>query len=131
MSVDLASARTVRWRNPCSAEGMVEARRNIGDVLVAWHLERLTFEAQLLATELVSNAARHAGAANVTVRVIRRPRCVRIEVDDGLRELVPAPEPRPVREGGGIGLHLLANAAPRWGCTVHEHGKTVWFELDR
>ena len=31
---------------------------------------------------------------------------------------------------GGRGLLIVEALATDWGADVHEHGKTVWFELD-
>jgi anti-sigma regulatory factor (Ser/Thr protein kinase) len=116
-------------RDPDSA---AEARRALGDV--SDHLSQRRLEdAQLLVSELVTNAIRHAGLAErETIRLIVETddRGMRVEVCDGgtgfaLTE--PAPDPsRP----SGWGLYLVRELSDRWG--VDQEGETrVWFELDR
>jgi anti-sigma regulatory factor (Ser/Thr protein kinase) len=116
-------------RDPDSA---AEARRALSDV--SDHLtQRRLEDAQLLVSELVTNAIRHAGLAErETIRLIveTHDRGMRVEVCDGgtgfaLTE--PAPDPsRP----SGWGLYLVRELSDRWG--VDQDGETrVWFELDR
>lgn len=128
----LARARSVSWTNECSGTGLSDGRRTIAEVLDAWRLPHLVFEAQLLTTELIENAAQHAGAAQVGVRMVRGTDTVRVEVRDGARERLPVlVEQRLVMPGAGLGLRVVSTAAPQWGCSVDRAGKTVWFELDR
>jgi hypothetical protein len=128
---DLAQARRVRWDTVYSADGLFGCRHHIADVLDAWRLPHLIFEAQLLTTELVTNAAVHAGTLTVPVRMLRSRRTVRIEVQDGDRHRLPHMEPFDRYDVTGLGLHVVTTAAPHWGCTVDRYGKTMWFELDR
>jgi hypothetical protein len=93
--------------------------------------ERLLADAQLCASELVTNAVLHAGSpvrAEVQVRGTR----IRIEVADH-SELVPTERPVGVpydpAAPGGWGLAVVASLAHRWGTAVHARGKRVWAEL--
>jgi hypothetical protein len=128
---DLAHARSVRWHTAYSADGLFGCRQHIADVLGAWGSTRLIFETQLLTTELVTNAAVHAGASTVPVRMLRTRRTVRVEVQDDDRFTLPSMEPFDRLDVTGLGLHVVTTAAPHWGCTVDRHGKTMWFELER
>jgi anti-sigma regulatory factor (Ser/Thr protein kinase) len=88
---------------------------------------------QLLVSELVTNAVRHANlAADDLIRLVVDVRGggLRVEVHDPGGGFVPRePEPDPERPSGW-GLYLVAELADRWG--VHSDDSTlVWFELDR
>ncbi|MGW1835716.1 ATP-binding protein [Streptomyces sp. BBFR2] len=101
-----------------------ELRRHLGDGCG---------DAQLCASELLSNVIRHVGSgAPVTVQVTGG--------GDGRTWLaVTDPEPfaLPVRrtacrdEEGGRGLALLEAVALRWGVRRGSGSKTVWCELPR
>jgi signal transduction histidine kinase len=84
----------------------------------------------LLASELVSNAVKHAGAAMVAIRFAVMPDLVRVEVADegpGFDHSAAAPDPSGV---GGWGLHLVDELSSRWGVSEGP-GARVWFEIDR
>lgn len=84
----------------------------------------------LLASELVSNAVKHAGAAMVALRFAILPEHVRVEVADegpGFDQGIARPDPSGV---GGWGLHLVDELSSRWG-VGEGPGARVWFELDR
>ena len=81
----------------------------------------------LLASELVSNAVRHARAELVGVRFEVLPDRVRVEVGDRGPGFDPAHVPP---SDGGWGLRLVDEMADRWGA-ADDHGFQVWFELDR
>ena len=82
--------------------------------------------AQVVVTELVTNAARHA-RSGVDVTITRGNGCVRIEARDSSTTL---PEPprvdTPTRHRG---LHLLEDLSQGWGVEAHDSGKVVWCEL--
>jgi hypothetical protein len=126
-----AETRVVEWLNPCSARGLAAARANIADVLATWDLDDLVLETQLLATELLGNVVLHTTCTEADVRVrLVGEHTVRVEVGDSRRDKVATLLPKHPSNMGGIGLHIVSAAAPRWGCDVHEQGKVVWFELD-
>jgi anti-sigma regulatory factor (Ser/Thr protein kinase) len=84
----------------------------------------------LLASELVSNAVKHAGADMISVRFQVGVENVRVEVLDegpGFARRIVKPDPTGV---GGWGLHLVDALSSRWGIVGGEGGR-VWFELDR
>ena len=84
----------------------------------------------LLASELVSNAVRHAEAHAVAVRFEVMNSHVRVEVTDEGPGFDPTGlAPQPERQGGW-GLRLVDELASRWGAT-DGNGFKVWFELDR
>jgi anti-sigma regulatory factor (Ser/Thr protein kinase) len=116
-------------RDPDSA---AEARRALGEVSDHLTPRRLE-DAQLLVSELVTNAIRHAGldeADTIKLVVETGDRALRIEVcDTGRGFELSEPEPDPARPSGW-GLYLVRELSDRWG--VDRGGQTrVWFELDR
>lgn len=89
--------------------------------------EEAVFLAQLLTTELVTNAVRHAGSP-VDVKVARREDRIRIEARDDSTDLPVMPEgDSPTRHRG---LLLIDDLSEDWGVEVHDlGGKVVWFEV--
>ena len=101
----------------------VRARRFVGEMLLAAHLTDLCDEAQLLTSELVTNALVHsASALNVTVST----------TPDGVTVHVQDADTGPITAGhissddtlleGGRGLVLVHELAEAWG-TEHRAGR--------
>ena len=90
-------------------------------------------DVQLLVSELVTNAVRHAnlGDGDVIGLVVElADDALRVEVHDPGGGFVPStPSPDPARPSGW-GLYLVAELADRWGVDSEE-ATLVWFELDR
>jgi two-component sensor histidine kinase len=89
-------------------------------------------EAQLLASELVSNSIRHAGLSRfdeIHVTATVRGRTLRVDVVDGsdaqLSPLAGTIRPAPGAESGW-GLYLVDHIASRWGSMPGRY----WFQLD-
>jgi anti-anti-sigma regulatory factor len=104
------------------------ARTSVTDACDAWRLERLVDDAELVVTELVSNAVRHAyGDIELTVLVSNR--FLHVSVRDGSptapRRVLPDPE----TGEGGRGLLLLDAVASGWGSRPLPSGKIVWATL--
>jgi anti-sigma regulatory factor (Ser/Thr protein kinase) len=109
----------------------------------AWLRDRLSNlpptivqDAELLATELITNAYEHAaGALELRVRLRTDRRVLRIEVDDARPELLPQPRSeqtgteRTGVEPGGRGLLLVTALGTAWGVLVGPACKTTWVEL--
>jgi anti-sigma regulatory factor (Ser/Thr protein kinase) len=92
----------------------------LGDALVA--------DAELLVSELVTNAVKYGGGGPVELFIERAPERLRFSIrDSGSAGPLPAMR-EPGADGGGHGLRLVDVVADRWGV---EHGSTiVWFEFD-
>ena len=103
------------------------ARQVLREALTRAGAEDLIDPAQLVTSELVTNALVHAGTA-VQLRLSATAGSLRVEVDDGAAH-------RPVRRryaqsaGTGRGLQLVEELSDRWGTTPNASGKTVWFEI--
>ena len=107
-----------------------QVRRWVRRALSGWQLDALTDDAELVLTELVSNAVLHA-AGRVRIVVTCEPDGVLLEVLDSSPV---APVRRAVSDGGttGRGLHLVAAMASAWGVSPRPDdapGKTVWCRL--
>ena len=82
---------------------------------------------QLLVTELVTNAARHAQTP-VELTIATRVGRVRIEARDGSAAM-PTP-PQVDTRTRHRGLHLIEDLSEGWGVEVEgAGGKVVWCEL--
>lgn len=84
-------------------------------------------DAELLVSEVVTNALIHAGS-EIRVRALMLEDRLRVEVSDASPHL-PAPRGYGDTSGTGRGLSLLVQLVDDWGVTTAEDGKTVWFEL--
>lgn len=82
----------------------------------------------LMASELASNAVRHARSP-FRVTVCRRAGRLRIEVADRGDGVPEMRAPRP-SEATGRGLRIVDALSDAWGVTpLDDGGKSVWFEL--
>jgi serine phosphatase RsbU (regulator of sigma subunit)/anti-sigma regulatory factor (Ser/Thr protein kinase) len=88
-----------------------------------------TEAAQLLVSELVGNAVRHAPEADVLLRASLTDGLLRVELQDSSSRLPVAPHRPPWEAEGGRGLLLVESMAERWGVEPVLYGKRVWFEM--
>lgn len=118
------SASTDLPAHPLSAR---RARRFVLTALEAFDVRGLDEVAELLTSEVVTNAVVHAHSG-VRVSVESVPGGARVSVADS-NPLVPALR-QPVHEAEhGRGLHLVDTLAHRWGVDAMGEGKAIWFEL--
>ncbi|QMU68825.1 SpoIIE family protein phosphatase [Streptacidiphilus sp. P02-A3a] len=104
-----------------------EARRFARATLTAWGLSSLSEFTELLVSELVSNALRHAGRP--TQLRLFRDRVLTVEVAD-VDEHAPRVHRASAEDEGGRGMHLVNELAHRWGSRTTRSGKVVWVELE-
>lgn len=106
-----------------------QARRFVGEVCHKWDLDVVCDTAQLLVSEIVTNAIVHAGTPVELNIVCHLGVSLRTEVADASPA---APRLRPPRllDEGGRGLEMVRRLASRWGVRQRGQGKVVWFELD-
>ncbi|MFI2240797.1 SpoIIE family protein phosphatase [Streptomyces chrestomyceticus] len=114
------------WDLPAEPTAAAEAREVTAAKLTEWGLEELAFTAELVVSELVTNAYRYGGTP-ITLRLIR-DRSLICEVSDPSST---APHLRRAHstDEGGRGLLLVAQLTDRWGARHTREGKTVWTEL--
>jgi anti-sigma regulatory factor (Ser/Thr protein kinase) len=104
-----------------------EARRFVRGITEQYGSPDLEQWAELLVSELVTNALRYASEP-VEVGVDLDGRRLRVEVcDDG--EGMPRVVHESVWSDHGRGLRLVAAISDRWGVFSELDGKRVWFEL--
>ncbi|WP_326647515.1 ATP-binding protein [Streptomyces sp. NBC_01750] len=114
------------WPLPWSPTACGVARAAIRNVLPRWGVSELVPTAELLASELVCNALRHAvGPLRLTLERVSGLRC---QVSDGSSE-PPCPTDSGPEDEDGRGLALVDMLAARWGYEYGAVGKSVWFEL--
>ncbi|MFD5798761.1 SpoIIE family protein phosphatase [Streptomyces diastatochromogenes] len=122
----LDSRHIVQWDLPADPAVVAEARSMTAAQLHTWDLDELAFVAELVVSELVTNAIRHA-APPIRLRLIK-DRTLICEVCDASNT---APHLRRARifDEGGRGLMLVAQLTERWGTRHAATGKTIWAEL--
>jgi PAS domain S-box-containing protein len=119
----LAPARIVSWDVPAEPAAVADTRARAARQVATWGLEELAFTTELLVSELVTNAIRHARPP-IQVRMILGTG-LDCEVSDAS---VTAPHHRRADryDEGGRGLMLVARLATRWGTRYTRAGKTIW-----
>ncbi|MEV0323356.1 ATP-binding protein [Streptomyces sp. NPDC050659] len=119
------------------------ARRTLRAVLSAYRLDQLADTAELLASELVTNAFRHTqGPSALRLRNLEGAYGVRVGVWDTNPHIPPpfdspptALRPLPPTSETGRGLHLVRQWATTWGAyplgdeLFGKRGKVLWVEL--
>ncbi|MFF0791579.1 SpoIIE family protein phosphatase [Streptomyces spiralis] len=121
----LDPARVATWVLPADPAAVATARSLTARQLRAWAMDDELYSTELIVSELVTNAIRHA-APPIRLRLIC-DRTLSVEVSDGSSA---APYVRHARttDEGGRGLLLVSQFAQRWGSRFEEHGKTIWAE---
>ncbi|MDH6579234.1 SpoIIE family protein phosphatase [Kitasatospora sp. MAP5-34] len=139
----------LRWDGPAGGLAAQQLRRRIGqadlariselrgelrDALRRWGVPGLVDTAELLASELVTNAIRHTDRdAMFTARLYRDPAQgagarLRVEVEDE-SDLWPTRRTPGEQASSGRGLMLVEALADGWGVEPRGSGKRMWFEL--
>jgi len=104
------------------------ARAAVVQRCLQWGFGSLCDDAQLIVSELVCNAVRHAGT-DIDLIIRAREHGLRLEVSDGSTEQVQQRTATFLDEGGR-GLRLVDALATDHGVRMRPDGKTVWAELD-
>jgi len=116
----------VSWRLPAELTSAHRARTLIRRPMKRWGLTELIPAAELLASELVTNAVRYA-QGQIGLRLILEGGLV-IEVLDDSAALPRLRHPDDDDERGR-GLQVVSQVAQRWGARRAVSGKIVWCEL--
>lgn len=120
---------TVTKSFPREATSVPEARQFVRAALDEWDLPDLTDTAELVASELATNAVVHARCAFYRVTLSRpQPDQVRVAVVDHSRSLPRVADPGD-EDDHGRGLALIAAVADKWGTDRLNWGKRVWADL--
>ncbi|MFF4850370.1 SpoIIE family protein phosphatase [Streptomyces sp. NPDC001194] len=122
----LEADRIAEWEVPADPAAVSRVRGAASAQLGAWGLGDLSFTAELILSELITNAIRY-GNAPIRVRILR-DRSLICEVSDG-SSTSPHLRYAATTDEGGRGLFLVAQYAERWGTRYTERGKVIWAEL--
>jgi anti-sigma regulatory factor (Ser/Thr protein kinase) len=112
-----------------SGSAPAQARRVVRAVLAEVVSEDMSQTAELLVSELVTNAITH-GTGTVTVSIDCTDDTLAVTVSDD-DPAVPELQPECLMAVGGRGLRMIESLASAWGVTPREDGpgKDVWFRL--
>ncbi|MFJ5996738.1 SpoIIE family protein phosphatase [Streptomyces sp. NPDC092370] len=113
------------WAVPAEPSAVAHTRKGVVAQLERWGLSDAVFVTELVVSELVTNAIRHAESP-IQLRLIHDTSLI-CEVSDGGST---APHLRRARtyDEGGRGLLLVAQLTERWGTRQGATGKTIWAE---
>ncbi|WP_329222383.1 SpoIIE family protein phosphatase [Streptomyces sp. NBC_01485] len=115
------------WRFPLEPAEAGRARAVVREQLHDWGLAKPADAAELMVSELVTNALRHSHRRPVALRLVRGETLL-CEVEDDDHELPTLLSGGPGEEFGR-GLRVVSTLAREWGTSRTGAGKTVWFEL--
>ncbi|HET9169600.1 MAG TPA: SpoIIE family protein phosphatase [Actinospica sp.] len=121
----LAPDQSDSWEVPSDPAAVAEVRARAGRRLEEWGLEDAVFTTELILSELVTNAIRHA-TGPIHVRLLR-DRMLICEVTDA-SSTSPHLRHAASTDEGGRGLFLVAQLADRWGTRYLPTGKVIWAE---
>ncbi len=121
---------TARLELPGTPAAPSVARLFIRNLCQEWGAAAVCDVAELLSSELVTNAVVHARSNVELEAAYDEAHVLRIDVYDRSPQTVTEP-PFPPSEGaeGGRGLAIVARLAQRWGVDALSQGKRVWFTL--
>jgi anti-sigma regulatory factor (Ser/Thr protein kinase) len=105
-----------------------QARAFVASFLRAWGLADLVERAELLTSEVVTNAIVHAHSP-VRLVVEAHSSSVVVEVKDSAQTQVVAEGEEVAEADRGRGMVLVDALSDRWGWWKEEGGKVVWFAL--
>ncbi|MER5860180.1 SpoIIE family protein phosphatase [Streptomyces sp900105245] len=114
------------WRLDADPLAVPRARRLVRERLLTWCLPHAVETAELLVSEVVTNAVRHAQGDRIGLRVVRTDALL-FEVTDDEPALPAMLSAGPLDESGR-GLRVVSRLAREWGASTSGHRKTVWFE---
>ncbi|MEU5026102.1 SpoIIE family protein phosphatase [Streptomyces milbemycinicus] len=121
----LAEDHIASWDLPSDPAVVADMRAAVDRTLADWGLEEAAFITELVVSELLGNAIRHASGP-IRLRLLR-DRALICEVADGS---TTAPHLRRAAstDEGGRGLFLVAQMVDRWGTRYTRRGKVIWTE---
>ncbi|NUR04006.1 MAG: SpoIIE family protein phosphatase [Streptomyces sp.] len=114
------------WQLTRDPQEVAHARRLVRAQLLHWGLVDAVDTAELLVSELVTNAVRHATGDRIGLRLVRTDALL-CEVTDAEPDLPALLAAGPYDESGR-GLRVVSRLAREWGASIAGHSKTVWFE---
>ena len=107
-----------------------DARQFVRRTLIALDCRPITEDAELLVSEVVTNAVLHGGVNYAPVSVRRTTTAIRVEVTDPGHLFPAEPAAVDLETPGGLGLGIVDSLSSLWGVGASGDGKIAWFELD-
>jgi len=126
MAPDEVGFSTLTHHLPGTVRSSAVARTHVRDALVRFPVE-VNDTAQLLVSELVTNAVLHAGPP-LELRIHLDTKRVLVAVEDA-SSVYPHPRDPAESDSNGRGLLLVDKLSTSWGWHRVDGGKRVWFEL--
>ncbi|MGW0136653.1 ATP-binding protein [Streptomyces sp. NPDC003299] len=117
---------------PAMPAAASEARHQAVDAIAGWDAglgTEVVHTAELLVSELGTNAVQYAGTGSVSLAVCLNEAVLRIEVCD-TSPVLPQPALPDADSEGGQGLFLVAALADRYHAEPTVTGKRCWAEID-
>ncbi|MFJ3335019.1 SpoIIE family protein phosphatase [Streptomyces sp. NPDC086766] len=121
----LGPGQVAEWDVECDPAAVRRVRAAVSARLMEWELEDLVDTTELICSELITNAMRHA-TGPIKARLIR-DRALICEVYDH-SSTSPHLRYAASTDEGGRGLFLVAQLAERWGTRYTKDGKVIWAE---
>ncbi|MFI0819430.1 SpoIIE family protein phosphatase [Streptomyces sp. NPDC021098] len=115
------------WDLPADPALVAGMRSAVARTLADWQLDEAVFTTELVVSELLGNAIRHADGP-IRLRLLRN-RSLICEVADG-SSTSPHLRRAAITDEGGRGLFLVAQMVQRWGTRYTSEGKIIWAEQD-
>jgi anti-sigma regulatory factor (Ser/Thr protein kinase) len=112
---------------PRSMTAPALARGFVSSTLTSWAVRDNFADVPLLASELVTNAVRHANG-DVALSLQLDHNRMRVSVRDS-SDALPVMGDLATAHDGGWGLHIVDRLASSWGLETDSDGKTVWCEV--
>ncbi|WP_407563035.1 SpoIIE family protein phosphatase [Streptomyces sp. 184] len=112
---------------PVDPSALSDARDLVRRRLTDWGLREMTLPTELIVSELLANAVRHAPGP-IGLKLIRQS-VLTCEVSD-TSHAAPHLRHATSNDEGGRGLFLVAQLAHRWGVRYSPRGKVVWTEQE-
>ncbi|MFH0519457.1 SpoIIE family protein phosphatase [Streptomyces sp. M41] len=123
----LPASRVATWDIPADPALVAPIRKQVLEQLATWSLSEASFTAELVVSELVTNAIRY-GAHPIRLRLIHDAATLICEVSD-TNHTAPHLRRAKTFDEGGRGLLLVAQLTQRWGSRHTADGKTIWAEI--
>ncbi|MFI0899009.1 SpoIIE family protein phosphatase [Streptomyces sp. NPDC020983] len=121
----LGADRCASWDIPADPAAVAQARGKVAAQLEDWQLGELACTTELVTSELVTNAIRHASGP-IGLRLLRGTSLI-CEVSDASSTYPHLRHARTTDEGGR-GLFLVSQMTDRWGTRHTPRGKVIWTE---
>jgi anti-sigma regulatory factor (Ser/Thr protein kinase) len=120
------------WDIPHTPEAVAKARALVRETLTEWGMPALADDAELIVTELVTNAIRHGAPPVILALSTIGPAALIGSVADGGPNMPHLLRREPDLDAtSGRGLAIVRALVNRWGVWPDSGGigKTIWFAL--